>query len=73
MIVNGVEGYDTPRQINFSKLDTIKNNAIETELRCFYNSIVTDSVPIVNLDDGLKAFNIAITINNLVQNFIVNN
>lgn len=73
MIVNGVEGYDTPRQINFSKLDTIKNNAIETELRCFYNSIVTDSVPIVNLDDGLKAFNIAITINNLVKNFIVNN
>lgn len=73
MIVNGVEGYDTPRQINFSKLDTIKNNAIETELRCFYNSIVTDSVPIVNLEDGLKAFNIAITINNLVQNFIVNN
>ncbi|MBR6490968.1 MAG: Gfo/Idh/MocA family oxidoreductase [Bacteroidales bacterium] len=73
MIVNGVEGYDTPRQINFSKLDTIKNNAIETELRCFYNSIVTDSIPIVNLDDGLKAFNIAITINNLVQNFIVNN
>ncbi|MBO4744161.1 MAG: Gfo/Idh/MocA family oxidoreductase [Bacteroidales bacterium] len=73
MIVNGVEGYDTPRQINFSKLDTIKNNAIETELRSFYNSIVTDSVPIVNLDDGLKAFNIAITINNLVENFIDNN
>ena len=73
MIVNGVEGYDTPRQFNFSKLDITKNNAIETELRCFYNSIVTDSVPIVNLDDGLKAFNIAITINNLVENFIGNN
>ena len=73
MIVNGVEGYDTPRQFNFSKLDITKNNAIETELRCFYNSIVTDSVPIVNLDDGLKAFNIAITINNLVENFIDNN
>ena len=73
MIVKGVEGYDTTRQINFSKLDTIKNNAIETELRSFYNSIVTDSVPIVNLDDGLKAFNIAITINNLVENFIDNN
>lgn len=73
MIVNGVEGYDTPRQFNFSKLDITKNNAIETELRCFYNSIVTDSVPIVNIDDGLKAFNIAITINNLVENFIGNN
>ena len=73
MIVNGVEGYDTPRQINFSKLDITKNNAIETELRSFHDSIVTDSVPIVNLDDGLKAFNIAITINNLVENFIDNN
>lgn len=47
------------KEIYFEKPDIIKNNAIKDELRMFYSSITNDTPPLVNIEDGYNALNVA--------------
>ena len=72
MIAENVSGYDSPRQMIFNRPKIIKTNAIEMELRSFYNSIVNDTTPVVTLNDGISALDIAFQINKLVDESVNN-
>lgn len=47
------------KKIFFDKPDIGEINAIKEELRTFYNSIVNDSTPLVSLEDGFLALDVA--------------
>src|SRR5690554_563636 len=47
------------KKITFKKPEIEKTNAIKEELRSFYEAIVNDTLPIVSLEDGLLALEVA--------------
>lgn len=67
LIIEDADGYKSPRQLKFSKPKIQKINSIETELRCFHNSIVNNVDTLVNLNDGIAALKLAIQINDIVK------
>jgi predicted dehydrogenase len=49
----------TDKQIIFDKPDIKPINAIQTELQSFYDAIVKDVTPVVTIEDGYMALNVA--------------
>jgi len=47
------------KKITFNKPEIEQTNAIKEELRSFYEAIVNDTLPIVSLEDGLLALEVA--------------
>ena len=47
------------KQIFFEKPEIKEINAIKTELQCFYNSIVNNTKPVVTINDGYHALEVA--------------
>ena len=67
LIIEDADGYKSPRQLKFSKPKIQKINSIETELRCFHNSIINNVDTLVNLNDGIAALKLALQINDIVK------
>ncbi|MCF8332306.1 MAG: Gfo/Idh/MocA family oxidoreductase [Bacteroidales bacterium] len=47
------------KKINIYQPDIIENNAIQTELKYLYNSIINDTDPVVSINDGYNALSVA--------------
>ena len=47
------------KKIFFDKPDITEINAIREELASFHHSIVSDTVPVVSLEDGFRALEVA--------------
>jgi predicted dehydrogenase len=47
------------KKIFFDKPDIGDGNAIKEELSTFYDSIVNDTTPLVSLEDGVRALDVA--------------
>jgi predicted dehydrogenase len=47
------------KKIYFDKPDIVETNAIKDELRTFAESIINDTTPLVSLDDGYRALDVA--------------
>ena len=53
--------------IDHIKPDFKKEDALESELSHFVNCIIDNQVPIVNIDDGIRALEVAIEIEELIN------
>ena len=56
---NDDEILDSPKELYAEKPEVFPNNAIKEELISFLNAIETNTNPLVTLDDGVKALNVA--------------
>ena len=61
------EGAQFGKALFVKDLKTIENNAIMEELKSFHNSIVNDTTPIVSVEDGYKALEVAHLILDKIQ------
>ena len=61
---------DSERQITFEMPEIHPINAIKTELESFYDAIVHNTIPTVNIDDGINVLKLAYRILEAVENSI---